>query len=83
LLLKATFKGLRRVTLCPWRIGAITAAALVPAWRGVSRIDIGRPRPSTARSSTHPAVQPPSSGPRSARPCHHPDMIVDHQALDL
>ena len=28
-LLKATFKGLRRVTLCPWRIGAITAAALV------------------------------------------------------
>jgi hypothetical protein len=28
-LLKTTFKGLRRVTLCPWRIGAITAAALV------------------------------------------------------
>jgi DDE superfamily endonuclease len=28
-LLKITFKGLRRVTLCPWRIGAITAAALV------------------------------------------------------
>jgi hypothetical protein len=22
-------EGLRRVTLCPWRIGAITAAALV------------------------------------------------------
>jgi hypothetical protein len=28
-LLKTTFTGLRRVTLCPWRIGAITAAALV------------------------------------------------------
>ena len=28
-LFKTTFKGLRRVTLCPWRIGAITAAALV------------------------------------------------------
>ena len=28
-LLKTTFKSLRRVTLCPWRIGAITAAALV------------------------------------------------------
>jgi hypothetical protein len=28
-LLKTTFKCLRRVTLCPWRIGAITAAALV------------------------------------------------------
>jgi hypothetical protein len=28
-LLKATFKALRRVSLCPWRIGAITAAALV------------------------------------------------------
>lgn len=28
-LLKSTFKALRRVTLCPWRIGAITAAALV------------------------------------------------------
>jgi DDE superfamily endonuclease len=28
-LLKTTFKALRRVTLCPWRIGAITAAALV------------------------------------------------------
>jgi hypothetical protein len=28
-LLKTTFKGLRRVTLCPLRIGAITAAALV------------------------------------------------------
>jgi hypothetical protein len=27
--LKTTFKALRRVTLCPWRIGAITAAALV------------------------------------------------------
>jgi hypothetical protein len=24
-----TFKSLRRVSLCPWRIGAITAAALV------------------------------------------------------
>jgi hypothetical protein len=29
-LLKTTFKALRRVRLCPWRIGAITAAALVP-----------------------------------------------------
>ena len=28
-LLKTTFKGLRRVTLCPWRIGVITAGALV------------------------------------------------------
>lgn len=28
-LLKSTFKALRRVTLCPWRIGTIVAAALV------------------------------------------------------
>ncbi|WP_067540407.1 HARBI1 family protein [Nocardia crassostreae] len=28
-LLKTTFKALRRVSLCPWRIGAIVAAALV------------------------------------------------------
>lgn len=28
-LLKTTFKPLRRVSLCPWRIGAITAAALM------------------------------------------------------
>jgi hypothetical protein len=28
-LLTTTFKALRRVSLCPWRIGAITAAALV------------------------------------------------------
>ena len=28
-LLKTTFKALRRVGLCPWRIGAITAAALI------------------------------------------------------
>ena len=28
-LLKTTFKALRRVTPCPWRIGAITAAGLV------------------------------------------------------
>ncbi|MBN9753954.1 hypothetical protein Ae406Ps2_6112 [Pseudonocardia sp. Ae406_Ps2] len=28
-LLKTTFAALRRVTLCPWRTGAITAAALV------------------------------------------------------
>jgi hypothetical protein len=28
-LLKTTFKALRRVSLCPWRIGASTAAALV------------------------------------------------------
>ena len=28
-LLKTTFKALRRVSLCPWRIGAITATALV------------------------------------------------------
>jgi len=27
-LLKATFKALRRISPCPWRIGAITAAAL-------------------------------------------------------
>jgi hypothetical protein len=29
-LLKGTFKALRRVSLCPWRIGGIIAAALVP-----------------------------------------------------
>ncbi len=28
-LLKTTFQALRRISLCPWRIGAITAAALV------------------------------------------------------
>jgi hypothetical protein len=28
-LLKTTFTALRRVSLCPWRIGAIVAAALV------------------------------------------------------
>jgi hypothetical protein len=28
-LLKTTFKALRRISFCPWRIGAITAAALV------------------------------------------------------
>ena len=28
-LLKTTFKALRRITVCPWRIGAIAAAALV------------------------------------------------------
>jgi hypothetical protein len=28
-LLKTTFEALRRVSLCPWRIGAITPAALV------------------------------------------------------
>ncbi len=28
-LLKTTFKALRRVSLCPWRIGAITTAVLV------------------------------------------------------
>ena len=28
-LLKTTFKALRRVSLCPWCIGAITAAALM------------------------------------------------------
>jgi hypothetical protein len=28
-LLKTSFRALRRVSLCPWRIGAITAAALV------------------------------------------------------
>lgn len=28
-LLKSSFKALRRVTVCPWRIGAIVAAALV------------------------------------------------------
>jgi len=27
-LLKTTFKALRRISPCPWRIGAITAAAL-------------------------------------------------------
>lgn len=28
-LLKNTFKALKHVTLCPWRIGAIVAAALI------------------------------------------------------
>jgi hypothetical protein len=28
-LLKTTFKALRRVSLCPWRIGVVAAAALV------------------------------------------------------
>ncbi|GAA5649166.1 hypothetical protein Gobs01_00528 [Geodermatophilus obscurus DSM 43160] len=28
-LLKTTFKALRQISLCTWRIGAITAAALV------------------------------------------------------
>jgi hypothetical protein len=28
-LLKSSFKALRRITLCPWRTGAIVAAALV------------------------------------------------------
>jgi hypothetical protein len=28
-LLKTTFKPLRRISLCPWRIGAIVAAAVV------------------------------------------------------
>jgi hypothetical protein len=28
-LLKTTFKALRHVSLCPWKIGAIVAAALV------------------------------------------------------
>jgi DDE superfamily endonuclease len=56
-LLKTTFKALRRVSLCPWRIGAITAAALVllhhqhgrttrsAAWRAH-----GRPARSPART---------------------------------
>jgi hypothetical protein len=28
-LLKTTFKALRRISLCPWRTGAITATVLV------------------------------------------------------
>lgn len=28
-LLKTTLRDLRQVSLCPWRIGAITAAALI------------------------------------------------------
>jgi DDE superfamily endonuclease len=36
-LLKTTFKALRRVSLCPWRIGAITAAALVLLHREYGR----------------------------------------------
>jgi hypothetical protein len=28
-LLKTTFKALRNISLCPWRIGTIVAAALV------------------------------------------------------
>jgi hypothetical protein len=38
-LLETTFEALRRVSLCPWRIGAITAAALV----GVRRFRRSRP----------------------------------------
>jgi hypothetical protein len=36
-LLNTTFKALRRVSLCPWRIGAITAAALVLLHQELSR----------------------------------------------
>jgi hypothetical protein len=36
-LLKTTFKALRRISLCPWRIGAITAAALVLLHREYGR----------------------------------------------
>jgi hypothetical protein len=39
-LLKTTFKALRRVTVCPWRIGAITKAALV-----LLHLEHGRPLP--------------------------------------
>lgn len=39
-LLKTTFKALRRVSVCPWRIGAITKAALV-----LLHLEHGRPLP--------------------------------------
>jgi hypothetical protein len=39
-LLKTTFKALRRVSLCPWRIGAIAKAALV-----LLHLEHGRPLP--------------------------------------
>lgn len=39
-LLKTTFKALRRITVCPWRIGAITKAALV-----LIHLEHGRPLP--------------------------------------
>lgn len=39
-LLKTTFKALRRVSLCPWRIGAIAKAALV-----LPHLEHGRPLP--------------------------------------
>ena len=40
-LLKTTFKTLRRVSVCPWRIGAIAKAALV-----LLHLEHGRPLPS-------------------------------------
>jgi hypothetical protein len=43
-LLKTTFKALRRVTLCPWRIGTITAAALVPVAPRAPPNDMINPR---------------------------------------
>jgi hypothetical protein len=39
-LLKTTFKALRRVSVCPWRIGAIAKAALV-----LLHLEHGRPLP--------------------------------------
>jgi hypothetical protein len=36
-LLKTTCKALRRITVCPWRIGAITAVALVLLHRECDR----------------------------------------------
>jgi hypothetical protein len=39
-LIKTTFKALRRVSLCPWRIGAIAKAALV-----LLHLEHGRPLP--------------------------------------
>ena len=39
-LLKTTFKALRRVSVCPWRIGVIAKAALV-----LLHLEHGRPLP--------------------------------------
>ena len=48
-LLKTTFKALRRVSLCPWRIGAITAAALARTVVGCS--DLALPAQQDSQTS--------------------------------
>jgi hypothetical protein len=51
-LLKTTFKALRRVSVCPWRIGAIAKAALV-----LLHLEHGRPsQPITQREHSLPGM---------------------------